>query len=355
MFNQTYFVLKKCSNLLTIVALLTSLLSNAQKLAENAEISFCQETLPLHQWKVAAQFEEALLHTSHLPLVAIRGNAPKFFRTIEPVLASYQIPTDFKYLCIVESALSSTALSAKGAFGFWQFMPETARAMGLTVNETIDERQNLMQSTVAACRYFRHLYSQLGSWTLVAAAYNVGPTKMKEYIQQNGRRGYYSWKTNPETRRYIYRIVAVKEMFNRAGVYRSVLNEKQSLYSFLKNQGTLLGLTLWPTINTDPDKPQLVANDASFLVSICESVASGFEQLLPLPYKRNGFGAKRERVGNLANTKSTKEGSTVNNNPNAPEFNSWWAALPFYNRRRDELYMIPPKVKLLPKNQILAA
>jgi|GEM_PF-1335675 len=355
MFNQTYLVLKKYFNLLTIVALLTSSLSNAQKLAENAEISFCQETLPLHQWKVAARFEEALLHTSHLPLAAIRYNAPKFFRTIEPILASYQIPTDFKYLCIVESALSPTALSAKGAFGFWQFMPETARAMGLTINEKVDERQNLMQSTVAACRYFRYLYSRLGSWTLVAAAYNVGPTKMQEYIQQNRQRNYYHWKINPETHRYIYRIVAVKEMLNRSGVYRSVLNEKQSLYSFLKNQGTLLGLTLWPTINADPDKPQLALKTTSFLLSICQSMASGFDQLLPLPYKRNAFGVKSEQVGNLAQTKSDKQVSTVNNNPNAPELSLLWAALPFYSRRRDELYMLPPKVKLSPRKQILAA
>ena len=347
--------MKKCPSVLLSTLLLAGVSASAQGgVTENSEISFCKETLPLNEWRIVAQFEKALQHTANLPLPTIRHNVPKFFRVIEPILANYQIPTDFKYLCIVESALDPLAMSSKGAFGFWQFMPETARSLGLTVNEQIDERQNLMASTIAACRYFKQLYQTFGSWTLVAAAYNAGPTKMREYAGLNRERNYYRWRINPETRQYLYRVIAVKEMLTRPHFYKSVLEKKQNFYHFIRNEGTLLGLTIWRTRN---EKTKLFDDDSEqspLLLSVCESLASGFDQLLPLPYKRTAFDGKDSQLPFTRIAK--KPNSPVVNNGEA-DANSYlsWAALPFYSRRRDELYMIPPKVRLSVKKRILSA
>jgi membrane-bound lytic murein transglycosylase D len=354
MFNQTHDILKKCFNYLTIAAVVAMLPLQAQELASNTEINFCKETLPLYRRPVATQFEKALEHTASLPLNKIRFNAPKFFRTVEPILASYQIPNDFKYLCIVESALDPNALSAKGAFGFWQFMPETARAMGLVVNGQTDERQNLVKSTTAACQYFRELYRQLGSWTLVAAAYNLGPSKIREHVLATGNTNYYQWQLNAETRQYIFRVVAIKEMFNRPHIYERVLDKEVNFYSFLRNQGALLGLTVWPNTGTASKAKKLPNVSLPFFLSVCQSVAAGFVHLIPLPYKRNTFDApQKSLIGTVGKPKT--QPTTVNNGSDMPQLKLWWTSLPFYTRRRNELYMLPPRIKLSVKRQFWVA
>ncbi len=355
LFHQTNDVLKKYFNHITVAALVIILPAHAQELTSNSEISFCKERLPLYHQNVAARFEKALQHTANLPLHTIRFNAPKFFRAVEPILASYQIPNDFKYLCIVESALEPTALSAKGAFGFWQFMPETARSMGLIVNEQIDQRQDLIASTTAACRYFRQLYKQLGSWTLVAAAYNIGPTKMREYAVINRRRNYYQWHLNAETRQYIFRVVAIKEMLNRPSVYQSVLEDGRGLYSFLKNQGSLLGLTVWPVSHKTLKSKKVWANAPPFFLSICQSMAGGFAHLVPLAYQRNAFKSNNKQVMMGDSEQKPETRTNVNDGADTAHLRLWWAALPFYTRRRNELHMLPPKLNLSIRKQILAA
>ncbi|MCK5203278.1 MAG: lytic transglycosylase domain-containing protein, partial [Desulfobacterales bacterium] len=85
-----------------------------------------------------------------------------------------EMPDDLKYIAIIESALRPHAGSRKGAIGFWQFIKSTGQKYGLRINAEIDERRNIFASTLAAINYFKDLYKMLGSWTLSAAAYNMG-------------------------------------------------------------------------------------------------------------------------------------------------------------------------------------
>jgi hypothetical protein len=147
------------------------------------------------------------------------------FPLIEPILKQYRIPADFKFLPLLESAVTNRAVSRRGAAGFWQLMPQTAQSLGLTVSRGRDERFNLQKATHAACRYLNELYDLLGSWMLVATAYNAGPN----YIGQLSRR---HPLVHPmalpyraaETQAYLFQAIAVKELLTRPQAYSSYLN-----------------------------------------------------------------------------------------------------------------------------------
>lgn len=287
----------KTTSILTGLLLAISGIARAEE--GDSQISFCNESLPLHEPIVVKYFEQALIRSANPQLVTIKNNAPQFFSVIEPILAQYQVPSDFKYLCIAESALDSKAMSHKGACGFWQFMPETARAMGLIVNDKVDERKNLRKSTTAACRYFRQLYHELGSWTLVAAAYNAGPTKMKEYAKINGKRNFYQWSVYSETRKYLYRVIALKEMLLRPDIYENVVEENIPLRVFLRGEGILLGLMTWPI---NPGKTAIVKREEinkAFFHTLSESIVSGFKYTLPLAFKRYTFSTSQTLISSL--------------------------------------------------------
>lgn len=183
--------------------------------------------MPLHEEAVARRLVSALMQNGgqHQALYRIRQRAATFFPIIEPMLARYQIPADFKYLPLVESALLGGATSAKGAAGYWQFMPETARELGLRVDAQHDDRRNLLKSTDAACRYLRYLHNRLGSWTLAAAAYNNGIGRLLGSIRRQQQRDYYYLRLNTETGRYLYRILAFKELFGNYRAYQPDLSE----------------------------------------------------------------------------------------------------------------------------------
>lgn len=187
-------------------------------------VYFCGEAVPLHEEAVARRLISALARNTKqsAALFRMRQRAASFFPIIEPILARYQIPADFKYLPLVESSLVGRAVSAKGAAGYWQIMPATARELGLTVDNSQDERLNLEKSTLAACRYLNYLHRQLGSWTLAAAAYNNGIGNLLGSIRRQQNRNYYYLRLNAETGKYLYRILAFKELFNN---YRNYGND----------------------------------------------------------------------------------------------------------------------------------
>ena len=160
----------------------------------------------------------------------MRKRAAVFFPIIEPILARHHIPLDFKYLPLVESALTGGAISPKGAVGYWQFMPATARELGLSITPGHDDRQNLVKSTNAACRYLRYLHNQLGSWTLAAAAYNNGIGALLGNIRRQKQRDYYYLRLNAETGKYLYRILAFKELFSNYHSYEHIIPERMMAY-----------------------------------------------------------------------------------------------------------------------------
>ncbi|GAB3894102.1 hypothetical protein GCM10028825_35850 [Spirosoma agri] len=156
-------------------------------------------------------------------LFDLRNRASTFFPIIDPILRKYKIPRDFRFMPLAESALDNNSVSYKGASGYWQLMPETARELGLTVTKKVDERYDLEKATVAVCRYLHQLYGQLGSWTLVAAAYNGGITHIQHKMEQQGHSNYYKLRLHRETSHYLFRILAYKELLSNPRQYALLL------------------------------------------------------------------------------------------------------------------------------------
>ena len=139
------------------------------------------------------------------------GVSPYYFPMMEQQLDRFQIPLELKYLSIVESSLNPKARSKSGATGLWQFMYPTGKEYGLEVTSYIDERQDPLKSTIAACTYFEKLYNMFGDWHLVLAAYNGGPGYIKRLMTKTELTNY--WHLQPhlkkETQNYVPKFIAI--------------------------------------------------------------------------------------------------------------------------------------------------
>lgn len=183
-------------------------------------IGFCGEVIPLADDEVREKFEKELYQLTyyrHNTRILMK-RAKKWFPQIEPVLRQHNVPEDFKYMAIVESALSNV-VSNRGAAGFWQLMPVTGRTMGLEVNEEVDERFDPIKATHAACRYINYAKKRLDSWTNVAASYNMGIAGVKRQMKMQKISTYYNLNLNKETGRYVYKIIALKHVMENAEKY----------------------------------------------------------------------------------------------------------------------------------------
>jgi membrane-bound lytic murein transglycosylase D len=142
-----------------------------------------------------------------------------YFPLFEEALARYDLPTELKYLPIIESALNPKIVSRAGASGLWQFMHGTAKMYGLKINSYIDERNDPIKSTDAAARYLRDLYAIYGDWHIVIAAYNCGPGNINKAVRRSGGKQNY-WeiysKLPRETRGYIPIFIAANYVMNYA-------------------------------------------------------------------------------------------------------------------------------------------
>ena len=177
-------------------------------------IDFCGEAIPLSELRIAERYQNTIRNYDNPTFRKLMTKTQQRMRIIEPILKKYGVPADFKYIPLIESAMKDEVTSRRGAGGYWQLMPSTAKSLGLVVNETRDDRKHLVKSTHAAGKYLRDLYKQLGSWTLVAAAYNAGPTHIQNRMDSQNKDDYFKLRLNSETARYIYKILAVKEWFS---------------------------------------------------------------------------------------------------------------------------------------------
>lgn len=189
------------------------------------DVNFCGEAMPLDQADVVSRWKHVftLFRPQSPRLDALQKRADTFFPMVDSTLAAYDIPPDFRYIPLAESGLVSRAVSPKGAGGYWQLMPGTARELGLRVGGKRDERFDAQKATVAACKYLRKLYDQFGSWSLVAAAYNVGPGYVKRQLQKQASRDYYQLALPRETRYYLFRVLLYKEILSRPTDYTAFL------------------------------------------------------------------------------------------------------------------------------------
>lgn len=192
------------------------------------KVNFAGEETPLNFPDVQERFDRELLVNTYWQsngfLFIKRMN--KYFPIIEPILERNGIPNDFKYLALIESGLQNI-ISSAGATGFWQFMKPAAKEYGLEVSDEVDERYHLEKSTQAACDYLNAMKQEFGSWTLAAAAYNMGKTGVANQIKRQKQSNYYDLHLNNETSRYVFRILAVKEIFANPHRYGFNYHPKQ--------------------------------------------------------------------------------------------------------------------------------
>ncbi len=190
-------------------------------------VHFCGENMPVDLPAITSRWTRMLSRQAAqaADLILLQRRASVVFPLIEPILKHYRIPLDFKFLPLLESAVTNRAVSRRGAAGFWQLMPQTAQSLGLRVSRRNDERFNLRKATHAACRYLGDLYKQLGSWMLVASAYNAGPTYIGHLARQHPTLHPMALPYRAaETKAYLYQAVAIKELLTHPQAYRSYLS-----------------------------------------------------------------------------------------------------------------------------------
>ncbi|HON58996.1 MAG TPA: transglycosylase SLT domain-containing protein [Smithella sp.] len=199
--------------------------SHVQSLIEATRISgplsFGGEAVPLNETDVKERLERELLiilNDSDTVILWLK-RANRYFPYLESALRTRALPDDLKYLVIAESSLKPTALSSKGAAGFWQFMESTAKKYQLQVNSAVDERRHFLLATDAALKYLKDLFSLFGSWTLAAAAYNMGEEALKTEMLLQKESNYYHLFLNEETQRYVFRILAAKMILSNPEKY----------------------------------------------------------------------------------------------------------------------------------------
>ena len=204
---------------------------NVYALQMPTNLDFAGELMPLKSPDIYERMDKELLVNTYWESngLLMFKRAKKYFPIIEPILAKNGIPDDFKYLAVIESGLTN-AVSPAGARGVWQIMPATARENGLEVNDNVDERYHLEKSTEVACKYLLKSKEELGSWTLAAAAYNAGNGGISRYLREQNVKGYYDLLLGEETGRYIFRIVALKEILSNPAKYGFNFRDKD-LYS----------------------------------------------------------------------------------------------------------------------------
>ncbi len=184
------------------------------------ELSFAGEKVPLSQFEVRERIDRELLINTYWQsqTMLYLKRAARWFPVIEPVLKKNNVPDDFKYLVVAESGLTN-AISPMGACGFLQFTEATAKKYGLEMNEDVDERYNTELSAEAACSYLLESKQLFGTWTLAAAAYNMGAEGLTKQIEKQKANNYYDLLLSEETLRYIARIIAIKEILTHPAVY----------------------------------------------------------------------------------------------------------------------------------------
>jgi len=198
----------------------TRLQQHISSFSLDMDFSFADEPIPSDNFDVMERLDRELTINSyqHSVLVMNFKLANRYFPIIEPILEQYGIPEDFKYLCVAESNLRM-ATSPAGAKGLWQFMEAAGEAYGLEINAEVDERYHVEKSTVAACRFILHLKQRFGSWTLAAAAYNMGENGLSRRIDQQFANNFYDLNLNEETSRYVFRIMSFKAIMENPELF----------------------------------------------------------------------------------------------------------------------------------------
>ena len=191
------------------------------------KLDFAGEEVPLHNPDIRERIDRELLVNAYWQSngLLLFKRANKYFPLLEPLLEKYGLPDDFKYLAVAESALEYKS-SPAGASGIWHFMKGTGLEYGLEINDYVDERYNLEKATMVAAEYLKKSKKRFGSWTMAAASYNAGVGGMNKQINRQKETSYYDLLLNDETSRYVFRIIAIKEIMSNPKKYGFNFREK---------------------------------------------------------------------------------------------------------------------------------
>ena len=210
-----------------------------------SSVVFAGDTIDLNLQDRHERIDKEILSFtySHINTMLILKRANRFFPIVEPILNECGVPDDFKYLMIIESNGDPEALSPSKAGGLWQFLEKTGREYGLEISEEIDERYHTEKATRAACKYLTDSYEIFGDWLTVAASYNTGRKNVTKRRERQKEEKAINLVLPDETSRYIFRLMAVKTVFENPAKYGFVLRNSD----------------LYPTI---PIEREVIAKDA---------------------------------------------------------------------------------------------
>lgn len=197
-------------------------------------IDFAGEHVPLYDFDVIKRLDRELLINTywHSQTLYLMKEFHQIALQIKPILKKNNVPEDFMYLAVAESGLQNQ-VSPKGATGVWQFMEASGKSYGLEINNYVDERYNLEKSTQAACKYLKEAYKRFNNWTLAAASFNIGQDALDKTMKVQEADSYYDLYLNRETSRYIFRILALKQVIKNPRQYGYAI-EKTNTYPELK-------------------------------------------------------------------------------------------------------------------------
>jgi len=199
-------------------------------------MNFAGEPVPLDQPDIYERMDRELLVNTYWQSngILMIKRSKKYFPIIEPILKANGIPDDFKYLAVAESGLTPI-VSPAGATGFWQIMSYTGKEYGMEINSNVDERYNIEKSTQVACEYIKKAKEKFGTWTMAAASYNVGMAGIQNQMERQEQSGYYNLLLNDETERYVFRILAIKQVLSNPEKYSFNIDEDH-LYKQIKTK-----------------------------------------------------------------------------------------------------------------------
>jgi hypothetical protein len=213
-------------------------------------ITFCDQQIDLTHFDAKERLDRELLSNTfyHSNTYQYFKRANRYFPKLEAILQEENMPTDLKYLCLIESGLTQ-ATSPSGAKGFWQFMPASAREHGLKINSEVDERYHIEKSTRAACDYLKNAFEKFEDWSLTAAAYNRGVAGIESDLEKQHVDSYMDLYLNSETGRYFFRMLALKMIFDNPEAY-GFQPDRMFLYApretrQLKVRNTISDLVRW--------------------------------------------------------------------------------------------------------------
>ncbi len=218
------------------------------------KLDFAGEDVPLNLFYVREALDKELsINTywqSQSLLLFKRAN--RYLPTVEAILKKQGIPEDFKYVVLAESGFQHL-VSPAGAAGYWQFIKETAIEYGLEVTDQVDERYHLEKATNATCKFLKKSYEKYGSWTLVGASFNGGQGRIERLVKRQRTNNYYELFMNQETSRYIFRVLALKLIFEHPEKYGYQL-KKENLYPSIPHKTITITETIPNLVDFAKDK-----------------------------------------------------------------------------------------------------